>query len=356
MVRVNNVQQSIDTEKRERLFDTRRAFGHEDEYDRNRREWFEFPMEGIVADYPLHVDIELSSLCNLHCPMCYTITSEFKRRVGAGFIKDDLFEKIISECAEGKVFSIRLSLRGESLLHSNFVEYIEYAKRSGIKEVSTLTNGKKFLDRNFCKKIIEAGLDWITVSIDGIDSVYEGIRKPVKFEEIKKAMTNLMSCREEHNSKKPAIKIQGIWPAIKQNVDKYIDIFTPVSDLIYTNPLVDYLFNDGMDSIEYVTEFRCYQPFQRLVITSDGKALMCANDQLGEISIGSAHEMTIHELWHGEKMRQIREDHIQHRALQKYHPCQKCQVPRKREYEEAVVKGKKVYIENYTNRIQIIGK
>ena len=53
----------------------------------------------------------------------------------------DLFKKVIDEIAF-KVPSIRLSLRGESTLHKNFVDCIKY-KENGIKEVSTLTHGFK---------------------------------------------------------------------------------------------------------------------------------------------------------------------------------------------------------------------
>ena len=354
-IKVNNVQQSIDSEERENLFNQRRAYGNERAYWQNRKEWNEFPNRQYVSDFPLHVDIELSSVCNLSCPMCYTITEEFKSRVHIGLMDYELFKKIVNECVDGNVFSIRLSLRGEALLHKKIIDCIKYAKDRGIKEVSTLTNGKRLADRDFCEKIVAAGLDWITVSIDGVDEIYESIRRPLTFSEIIQAMKNLMQSRDKMNSRKPAIKIQGVWPAVKQNIDAYIDHFTPLSDLIYTNPLVDYLSCDGPDKIEYVPDFVCYQPFQRLVIASDGKALMCANDQLGEVDIGNANSMTVFELWHSERLQKIREDHSLGHALD-YHTCQTCQIPRVREYEEAEVKGRRVLIENYKNRSQTIGK
>jgi len=355
-MKVNNVQQSIDTEEREVLFNRKRSFGHEEAYLKNRTDWNELPEKQVVSDFPLHVDIELSSVCNLKCPMCYTITDEFKSRVKTGFMDYKLFQKIVDECVDGDVFSIRLSLRGEALLHKDFIDCIRYAKEKGIKEVSTLTNGKKLSDRGFCERIVDAGLDWITVSIDGVDEVYESIRKPITFPQIKQALVNLNEARDRRGSNKPAIKIQGVWPAVKQAADAYIDIFTPLSDLIYTNPLVDYLSCDSQDQIEYVPDFVCYQPFQRLVISSNGEALMCANDQIGEVMTGNAKNMTIHELWHGKIMEKVRNDHKAHNAIRYYQTCRDCQIPRAREYEEAVVKGRKIFIENYTNRVQVIGK
>ena len=62
-----------------------------------------------------------------------------------------------------------------------FTDCIRYAKSKGIKEVSTLTHGDK-LTLPFFEKIVEAGMDWITISADGIGEIYERIPKPLNFE------------------------------------------------------------------------------------------------------------------------------------------------------------------------------
>ncbi|WP_372998796.1 radical SAM/SPASM domain-containing protein [Sulfurimonas sp.] len=353
--KINNVQHSIDTEEREDRFNEIRSYGYEEEYKKNRYEWDYNPTNNIVADYPLHVDLELASVCNLNCPMCYTITDDFKNKVNASLMSFELFKKVIDEISQNNVYSIRLSLRGESSLHKNFIECIKYAKEKGIKEVSTLTAGKKLIDKNFVKQMVEAGIDWITVSVDGVDEVYESIRKPIKFDEIKQALRNIVEIKNENTSIKPAVKIQGIWPAVNKNVNKYLDVFTPLTDLIYTNPLVDYLSLDELKDIEYVTNFKCHQPFQRLVIDSNGKVMACANDQMGSICIGDANTMSVHEIWHSEKMQEFRKDHIGNNAIDKYDICKQCQVPRERDYEEIVIKGKIFRIDNYKNRSQKIG-
>jgi wyosine [tRNA(Phe)-imidazoG37] synthetase (radical SAM superfamily) len=114
--------------------------------------------------------------------MCYTITADFKKNVNTKLMDFNLFEKVINEIG-GKVPALRLSLRGEATLHPKFAQCIEYAKAKGIKEVSTLTHGGR-LKPDFAEQIIKAGIDWITISVDGVGETYEKIRKPIKFAEI----------------------------------------------------------------------------------------------------------------------------------------------------------------------------
>ena len=142
----------MDPAEREALFEQYRGEGWQDEYSEYRKNWSEYPKKQYVSDYPLLVDIELASICNLKCAMCYTITDEFKQRVNTKRMEFELFKKIIDEIG-GKIPAIRLSLRGEATLNTKFTECIKYAKDRGIKEVSTLTHGGK-LTLPFFEKIV----------------------------------------------------------------------------------------------------------------------------------------------------------------------------------------------------------
>ena len=174
----------------------------------------------------------------------------------------DLFKKIIDEI-KNKVPAIRLSLRGEATLNKNFVNCIAYAKENGIKEVSTLTHGFK-LTLPFFEEITNAGIDWITISIDGTYETYNDIRKPLKFEDLLKKISDKSDYKKSKNLKKPVIKVQGIWPAIKKDPIKFYKTFKPLVDQVAFNPLIDYLDKD--ENIEFVENFSCPQQYQRLVI------------------------------------------------------------------------------------------
>jgi radical SAM protein with 4Fe4S-binding SPASM domain len=344
---------SFETKEREKLFDQYRAEGWEEEYKKYRENWTQLPTKQIISEYPLLVDIELASVCNLKCPMCYTITDKFKEKVNAKLIDFELFKKIIDEIG-GKVPALRLSLRGESTLHPKFIECIKYAKEKGIKEISTLTNGSK-LELDFFKKMVEAGIDWITISVDGLDEEYEKIRKPLKFQDTLKKISDIATYRKENNIHKPVIKIQSLWPAIKNNPTQFYDTFEPITDLIAFNPLIDYLQNDS--EIVYIENFSCPQLYQRLVVGADGSVMMCSNDEENSHIIGDANIESIHDIWHGKKLNQVREIHKKKDGFLDIHVCKRCYLPRATEVsEKSSVHGRQFEILNYVNRSQKIGE
>ncbi len=353
---INKGNYSMDTEERDLNFDKNRGSAWPEGYKVYRNNWTKFAKEKIVSEYPLLVDLELASICNLKCPMCYTISDEFKKMVNTKRMDFNLFKKVIDEIAF-KVPAIRLSLRGESTLHKQFVDCIKYAKDHGIKEVSTLTHGFK-LTIPFFKEIAEAGIDWITISIDGTGETYNSIRKPLKFDDLFNKIKDIKKFKDENNLKKPVIKIQGIWPAIKEDPTKYYEMFKPYVDQVAFNPLIDYLWNDIKEEkeIPYINNFSCPQQYQRMVIGADGLVMKCANDEENREVMGDANEQTVHEIWHGKNFQEAREMHNKPEGFKCSEVCKRCYLPRQTNNEIAEVGERKIVVKNYINRTQIIGK
>ena len=344
---------SFETQEREKLFEKYKAEGWERQYKQYRKNWRRFPKKEIVSDYPLLVDLELSSICNLNCPMCYTITDEFKKRVKATLMDYNLFTKIVDELS-GNVPAIRLSLRGEPTLHPRFIECIKYAKNRGIREISFLTNGSR-LDSESFVKIMDAGATWITISIDGLADKYEAIRKPLIFEETLQKIKSIKKIKEKKNSLKPVIKIQSLWPAIRNNPSMFYKTFVPFVDLIAFNPLIDYLQKD--EDIVFIESFSCPQLYQRLVVGADGQVMMCSNDEESSHVIGDANRETIYEIWHGKNLNKVRKLHQVKNGFKQISACKRCYLPRETEITEiAEVDGRKFGILNYVNRAQRIGE
>lgn len=343
---INKGNYSMDTEERQAKFEEYRGWG-DTGYGKYRQKWSEWPRKQFVGEYPLNVDLELSTLCNLQCSMCYTIRDEFREKVPKKFMEFSLFKKVIDEI-KGKVPAVRLSLRGESTLHPDFIKCIKYAKTAGINEVSTLTNGSK-LTEVFFEKMLLAGIDWITISIDGINETYENIRKPLKFSDVLEKVKGIKKIKEKYEINKPVIKIQSIWPAIRENHQEYYNIFEPYVDLIAFNPLIDYDVNVDQFPIEYVENFVCPQIYQRMIISSNGLVMPCCVETTGNFIMGNANEQSVYDIWHGDKYRLFREVFKNQDGFMKFAECKKCLLTHKTyKNEKGCINGRRFFVENYT--------
>lgn len=323
---INKGQIRLSTRKKNLSFEWKRGKEHFFSYIANRLRWHLYPRFHYVSKFPDHVDIEISSACNLRCPMCYTITDEFKNKVKIGLMDFELFKKLIDECSKRGSYSIRISLRGESFIHPNVFEMIEYAKKSGIKEVSSLTHGG-MLDEDKFRRLIDIGLDWLTISFDGMEETYDKIRAPNKYNEMIKKIKRFSDIKKELKKQKPIIKVQSILPAISDDPKKFFNTFDPITDQIGANPLID--FSHSNNDVEFLENFTCPVLWQRLVIGSDGRVLLCSQDEMGSYIVGDVNKESIYEIWHGKKLQDARKIHLEKMGVKKLPPCKWCIYPRK---------------------------
>ena len=352
-MRINKDQITISRWK-DLNFNVKRGKGHLPSYLWNRIQWHYYPRLRRVARFPLHLDLELTNLCNMRCPMCFTVTQDFKQNIDKGFMRFNLFEKIVQEASAYKTYSIRLSHRGEAFLHPEIVPFIRYAKQAGIKEVASLSNILALTPELF-EKCLRAGLDWLTISFDGLGETYEWIRQPAKFDEAYRKVQEYKRIKERHRSLKPVIRIQSIWPAIKDCAEEYVRLFSPYVDAIASNPLIDYLHQDDPQEIDFWPNFDCPTPYQRLTVLFNGLVPYCHNDEFITMIVGDATSQKIFDIWHGPQMSAVRQAHRRHRGVAELPACKHCFLPRKVEPVNEFIGDRKIRVEKYTKRTQEIG-
>ncbi len=334
-------------------FFVNRGRGHLMRFLANRIVWNAFPRLGITSKFPEHVDIELCSSCNMTCPMCFTTTDEYKENVKRTVMHMPLFKKIIDECAENNCFSVRLSWRGEPTLNPRFIEMARYAKGSGIKEVSSLTNLLLMTPEMF-EDLVKMQMDWLTISFDGLGETYNKIRAPAKFEDAVAKIRTFHEIKKRYGSVKPVIKVQGVWPAIKEDPQVFYDTFEGIVDQIAFNPLLDYLRKDG--EIIYRKNFTCPVPWQRLAVGADGLVSLCAHDEMNHHITGDIKTDSIKDLWLGEKMSELRRVQQAHEGPQKYEACATCFLPRESYEVREQIGTKTITIMPMKNRAETVGE
>ena len=275
-----------------------------DEYIEYRRCWMENPKGFILRDMPMHLDIEASSRCNLRCTFCDKLPNLKPGQLGN--LELDLFKHIIDQFSdENRLWGLKLSYRGEPLINRDVPDMVKYAKDHGVLDIYFNTNGM-LLDEIMSRRLIEAGLDRISISIDGTTpEAYEGVRLGAKFDVLVNNLETLIRLKKEYNVSYPKIRIQTVkFPTT--DADAYREKWQRYADEI---AMVDYK-DESIRNESLRGNWACPQLWQRMTIEWDGTVLGCNNDDPRNINLGNAAERSIHECWHDEKLMEIRKLHM----------------------------------------------
>jgi len=197
------------------------------EYLDYREKWNENPKNFIVDDFPIHIDLETNTNCNLKCFMCFQSYDPPK----PSKMETELFKKIIDEGAKAGLCSIKTQYRGEPLLDKRMPQMVKYAKDKGILEVMFNTNAT-LLSEETAKALIEAGLDKIMCSVDGYTKdVYESVRIGANFGTVLNNIKNLQSLKKSMGSKRPIVRVQMVdTPRNHHQIEEYIKFWGEIAN------------------------------------------------------------------------------------------------------------------------------
>ena len=275
-----------------------------------RRRWMENPRNFIVEDFPIHLDIEATNRCNLKCVFCdklpYLSPDEF------GDMEYGLYTRIVDEGLDKGLCSIKLSYRGEPLLHPRLPDMIAYARKKGILDLYFNTNAM-LLTESKSRDLIEAGLIRISISVEGTDPLaFEQARLGAKFDRIKRNAEALLTLRESMGADIPKVRIQTVaLPGI--DLEEYANYWSPYCD---ETAAIDYKEADVIKrnkSLEH-PEWACPQLWQRMTVEWDGTVIPCNNDDYRLLSPGNANKKSISDCWHDHVVQNVRDLHMQGKA------------------------------------------
>lgn len=303
------------------VFDARHAEPRFQEY---RRRWVEDPATFTVGPFPIHLDIESTGVCNLRCPFCATTTKTWGPDE-PGYMKLDLFRRIIDEGAAEGLCSIKLSFRGEPTLHPQLPEMVAYAKQRGILDVYFNTNAT-LLTEALVHRLIDAGLDRISLSFEGITkAAYEAYRPGAKYDRVVENVKHLRRIRDDRGLGYPQIRIQTVMlPELRPLFDRYVEFWSPWADEV---AYLDARREGPQDDHRGLrADWACPFLWQRMTILWDGTVLPCLMHGVTDFSLlalGTVQEHGVKALWQSERAARYRTLHREGRAHE-LAACDRC--------------------------------
>ncbi len=297
-------------------------------YHQYRRDWQEVPASKTELDFPLNLDIETTTRCNLLCPMCpRTLLVEKGEFNDFGFLTREEYKSIIDQGSRHGVRSVKLNYLGEPLLHKDVAWQVAYAKEKGILDVLMNSNGTA-LTAKVGRGLLEAGIDGLFLSFDAVNPAdYERQRVGTTMGRV---IDNLYSFIKLRNEIRPGCQVRV--SMVMYDDPKWHEQFEALQ--VMWKGLVDavgygyYVERDHGVNGDYpeVPGFHCAQPYHRMFLKNNGNVTICCFDDKDEVIVGNWRQQKLHEIWNGEAYRAIRRLHAEGRYYEMA-ICRKCYLP-----------------------------
>ncbi len=291
----------------------------------------------IPLKTPLIINIDPSDKCNFRCKFCPTGDLELMKKTPGrlfGPMDFDLFKKIVDDICEfdQPIKVLRLYKDGEPLLNPHFAEMIKYAKQSGCCDRVDTTTNASLLTPEISLALIDAGLDRVNISIEGVTE-----EQYLDFSDYKinydKLVENVKFFYENRKQCEMIVKINGDTLS-EDEKQKFYDIFGNITDGIYIESIMSCWPDFELNGVE-VNEDRgiygqqlkevqvCPYPFYSFSINSNGLASACFIDWARKLTIGDVKTQSVKEIW---QSRELKDLQIQFLKLdRKSHPiCKEC--------------------------------
>ncbi|WP_084516645.1 radical SAM protein [Microtetraspora niveoalba] len=173
------------------------------------------PGEGPTP--PSHLQLEVTSACNLRCRMCLVRYRPPVNRI-RGAMPLELFHRLLDALPGLRLLT--LQGLGEPLLSPHLLPMIAEAKRRGVR--TGFTTNATLLTPERSARLVELGVDWVRVSLDGATAeTYEGIRDGGSFAAVAANIRSLWAAKKAAGSPLPWTRV--VFVAMRRNMEELAD-------------------------------------------------------------------------------------------------------------------------------------
>ena len=289
----------------------------------NHRKWHEVPVPDTIF-------IETVMGCNLRCEMC--LVPQLKllmNRKTTTMMSLETFCRILGEIAD-KPRKLHLNIMGEPLLNKSISEFVALSKKAG-HNVSLTTNGTLMNDV-IARKLLIAGIDGVTFSIDGYEAkTYESIRIGANYEKVRSNVEQFSRLRNDLN-KNATVQIHCILSDLtKSEITSMHNYWKKSVDIVNIIPLDDwggrhvlpnrFGLRNWIDRASDNARYPCDLLWTTMSISAEGFVVYCTHDYKFQSNLPNVNEKPLRQIWE-DNVSQERRKHVEE-TIDK-DPCLHC--------------------------------
>ncbi|MEJ2544854.1 MAG: SPASM domain-containing protein [Calditrichaceae bacterium] len=284
------------------------SFGHEFIYQAKK-------LTGRLPDpdynFPQHISLEISSLCNLACVHCPPQSREFKEHHRQkGNMDIQLFNKVMDEIDQQGSRHIALHKDGEPLLHPETSYILQRVKKNQNHTVYLTTNAHR-LTPKIGNEILDNQINVVNFSIGAYSGEFYNKVRGRGFDRVMENIHGFLDLVTQ-SEWQPEILVQIInLPEYDEMQDEIKNFKKYWSDYKVGLQIWDKL-NWGVYDINQtkIKRYPCYSLWKYIFVNSDGKASACCMDWKQDLIIGNANKQSLSEIWKESQLKELRQKHI----------------------------------------------
>jgi radical SAM protein with 4Fe4S-binding SPASM domain len=298
----------------------------------NREKWMDYiiyrykfknyPKKKIVAQFPFYLLIELTSMCNLRCKMCFQADKTFTTNNFKGSMDFGLFRDVVDQAVEGGTKAITLGSRGEPLLYRDISKALHYLSNKFI-ELKLVTNATKLTEK-ISHDILLSNVNLLVFSVDAYtEELYENIRVHGKFKDVYRNITRFEEIRaKEYSNSQITTRVSGVKIVKEQDETEFQKFWSRICDEVGMKKSFE-RWNTYENPVHADHISPCHFLWERMYIWFDGKVNSCDSDYKNELVVGDVKDNLIRDIWNGKKLNYLRELHLKGERHRLY-PCDRC--------------------------------
>ena len=282
-----------------------------------------FAQRTVNYDFPTHIFVESTSVCNFRCKMCPRTEGD----ILVGNMDFAIFKKVIDEAGQYGPRSFSLYLFGEPLLAPQIIEMVKYIKQSNPDNVVVITTNGSLLTKEKSEALVDSQVDKLAVSfVSPNKETYLEKTGIDKLEQVEKNIEQLIAVKNEKKSAKPLIFARMIvgHDTAKQ-AGEFVKKWKGKKVAVELRDMHNYGGHIQESYVKNTRRYPCYHPWLAPAIHWNGDFTICCTDYERKTLLGNIKEKTIHEMWTGEKIKNYRKLHLQGKYSQ-ISPCSNCDV------------------------------
>ncbi len=249
-------------------------------------------------DTPKYIQIETTIICNASCWFC----PQHKATRRPKIMEEKVWKKIIDD-TRGLGITYRPFLLNEPFVDARMPEIVRYIKQDPTARVEFNSNGEALSPKK-ADEIIDAGVDLIKFSVDGIRKETFNESRGISYEKVYANVENFIHAANQADRKIDTVVRMIQFPNTEQeqiDFELYWQAINPTA--VEFTQLYSYPWESQTEALN----LPCIKIINEMFVYVNGQVTLCCWDTSERGVVGDVNDESVLDIWNGKKLNHCRE-------------------------------------------------